>query len=212
LSVQLRQKMWAGEAGRQTNWQTIAARRRGSTRLVWKVRICRCRECRLCSLYAQSSGRGSLLRSSAHIMLLMQGNVPAIVLFPTPPFADDTAIIFLTSFIPFFCGSPRCMRGSCGGAPERGRPCDKVVQPLQSGSACGKPTRGFSCRRHRSVENNRGFNMTQLGAMVAEFDAEVTRIVGRTKAPNFFLVERKSSGSSPPELVATCTSHPQRSK
>jgi hypothetical protein len=48
--------------------------------------------------------------------------VPAIVLLPTPPFADDTATTFFTSFMLLLCGSPRCIRGNCGGAPERGRP------------------------------------------------------------------------------------------
>jgi len=44
---------------------------------------------------------------------------PAIVDFPTPPFADDTAITFLTSFIFRRSGNPRCMRGML---PLRGRP------------------------------------------------------------------------------------------
>lgn len=56
--------------------------------------------------------------------------VPAMVLFPTPPFADETAMTFFTSFMLRFCGSPRCMRGICGGAPERGRPCEHACQPL----------------------------------------------------------------------------------
>jgi hypothetical protein len=92
----------------------------------------------------------------------MQVNVPAIVLFPTPPFAEETAMIFLTSFMLFFCGSPRCMRGSWGGAPERGRPYREVFQPLTFEAASSKHTRGFSCRRHRSVEKNRGFIIAWL--------------------------------------------------
>jgi len=50
-------------------------------------------------------------------------SVPAMVLFPTPPLADETAMIFFTSLMLLFSGSPRCMRGICGGAPERGSPC-----------------------------------------------------------------------------------------
>ena len=50
--------------------------------------------------------------------------MPAMVLFPTPPLADETAMIFFTSLMLRFCGSPRCMRGICGGAPERGSPYD----------------------------------------------------------------------------------------
>ena len=48
--------------------------------------------------------------------------LPAIVDFPTPPFADETAITFLTSFILRFSGKPLWRRGSCGGVPERGSP------------------------------------------------------------------------------------------
>ena len=44
---------------------------------------------------------------------------PAIVDFPTPPFAEDTAITFLTSLIVRRSGSPRCMRGML---PVRGNP------------------------------------------------------------------------------------------
>ena len=46
---------------------------------------------------------------------------PAIVDLPTPPFADDTAITFLTSLIFRFSGKPRCMRGIL---PVRGNPCN----------------------------------------------------------------------------------------
>jgi len=53
---------------------------------------------------------------------LEKRNVPAMVDFPTPPLAELIAITFFTSLILRFCGSPRCMRGICGGAPVRGRP------------------------------------------------------------------------------------------
>jgi hypothetical protein len=43
--------------------------------------------------------------------------------------ADDTAITFFTSLMLRFCGNPRCMRGICGGAPERGSPYT-LHQPL----------------------------------------------------------------------------------
>jgi hypothetical protein len=45
---------------------------------------------------------------------------PASVDFPTPPFAEETAITFLTSFIALRSGNPRCMRGIL---PLLGRPC-----------------------------------------------------------------------------------------
>lgn len=38
-------------------------------------------------------------------------NVPAIVLFPTPPFADETAITLRTSLIRRLSGRPRWRRG-----------------------------------------------------------------------------------------------------
>lgn len=96
------------------------------------------------------------------LMLLSTGqmsNIPAIVLFPTPPFADETAITFFTSFMLRLCGSPRCMRGIWGGAPERGSPLREVSN---SASYCHQHirTRGFSCCKQRKVENNRGFNIS----------------------------------------------------
>lgn len=42
-----------------------------------------------------------------------------IVDLPTPPFAEDTAMTFLTSFIFRRSGNPRCMRGI---VPVRGSP------------------------------------------------------------------------------------------
>lgn len=50
-----------------------------------------------------------------------KGTTPAIVDFPTPPFAEETAITFFTSLILRFSGSPR-RRGKGGGVPERGSP------------------------------------------------------------------------------------------
>lgn len=46
-------------------------------------------------------------------------SIPDIVDFPTPPFADETAMTFLTSFILLLSGRPRCMRGML---PVRGKP------------------------------------------------------------------------------------------
>jgi hypothetical protein len=62
--------------------------------------------------------------------MMVPVHVPAIVLFPTPPFAEETAMTFFTSFMLLFCGSPLCIRGICGGAPERGKPCRWMYQPL----------------------------------------------------------------------------------
>jgi hypothetical protein len=65
------------------------------------------------------------LLENVQIMLLKDfdcGKVPAMVDFPTPPLADDTAITFRTSRILRFSGNPLCIRGSCGGAPLRGSP------------------------------------------------------------------------------------------
>jgi hypothetical protein len=47
---------------------------------------------------------------------------PAMVLLPTPPFADDTATIFDTFGIFRLVGRPRWALGKDGGAPFRGRP------------------------------------------------------------------------------------------
>ena len=46
--------------------------------------------------------------------------LPATVLLPTPPFAEDTAITLETFFIGRRSGSPRCIRGI---DPVLGRPC-----------------------------------------------------------------------------------------
>lgn len=47
-------------------------------------------------------------------------DLPATVLFPTPPFADDTATTLATSLIFRLSGRPRWNRGM---DPVRGRPC-----------------------------------------------------------------------------------------
>lgn len=47
---------------------------------------------------------------------------PAIVDFPTPPFAEETAITFRTSRMLRRSGRPRCRRGNGGGLPDLGRP------------------------------------------------------------------------------------------
>jgi hypothetical protein len=55
--------------------------------------------------------------------------IPAIVDFPTPPFAEETAITFLTSLIFRLSGNPRCIRGM---VPVRGRPCSTSKSFLES--------------------------------------------------------------------------------
>lgn len=60
--------------------------------------------------------RGQMPKSKGHCFS------PAIVDFPTPPFADDTTITFRTSWILRFSGKPRWRRGKIGGAPDRGKP------------------------------------------------------------------------------------------
>jgi hypothetical protein len=43
---------------------------------------------------------------------------------PTPPFADDTAMTFLTSLIGRFSGRPLAIRAlKLGGVPDLGSPC-----------------------------------------------------------------------------------------
>lgn len=51
---------------------------------------------------------------------------PAMVDFPTPPFADDTTITFRTSWMLRFSGKPRWRRGRVGGAPDRGKPWQRM--------------------------------------------------------------------------------------
>jgi hypothetical protein len=73
--------------------------------------------------------------------------------FPTPPFADDTAITFFTSFIFRLSGNPRCIRGI---VPVRGNPFSKLDKQ-KTDYRVAELTNGFSCCKQRSVENNRGF-------------------------------------------------------
>ena len=58
--------------------------------------------------------------------------------FPTPPFAEDTAITLRTSHMWRFSGRPRCRRGSEGGAPVRGRPCEMSVMIDTVGGSRGQ--------------------------------------------------------------------------
>lgn len=80
--------------------------------------------------------------------------VPDIVDFPTPPFAEDTAMTFLTSLIGRFSGRPLCMRAlRFGGVPDLGSPCcnlDQAKNQLQY-----QRTNGFSCCSVLRHENNR---------------------------------------------------------
>lgn len=54
----------------------------------------------------------------------------AMVDLPTPPLADETAMILRTEGRGRLVGRPRWARGSWGGAlePERGRPWDEFVR------------------------------------------------------------------------------------
>ena len=86
-----------------------------------------------------------------------------MVLFPTPPFALDTARTFPTPAILLFFGA----RGQCGGVPDLGRPyfllepslADKETAPSQQGNMERRAhyglTRGFSCRRTRDRRKSR---------------------------------------------------------
>src|SRR5579862_7994654 len=93
---------------------------------------------------------------------------PERVDFPTPPFADDTAITFPTSFILRRWGKPRCIRASCGGAPERGKPLAKVNK---RGLWCTQfmLTSGFSCCRCHKIENRRADMMLDSHVHMAIF-------------------------------------------
>jgi hypothetical protein len=52
------------------------------------------------------------------------GCIPEMVDLPTPPFADDTAMTFLTSLIGRFSGRPLAIRAlKLGGVPDLGSPC-----------------------------------------------------------------------------------------
>jgi len=56
-----------------------------------------------------------------------RGYIPDIVDLPTPPFAEDTAMTFLTSLIGRFSGRPLCMRAlKFGGVPDLGSPCGEL--------------------------------------------------------------------------------------
>lgn len=58
---------------------------------------------------------------SFFIVPLTTWDKPAIVDFPTPPLAEDTATTFATSRILRFCGRPRRLL-NVGGVPDCGRP------------------------------------------------------------------------------------------
>jgi len=107
--------------------------------------------------------------------------IPAIVDFPTPPFADETATTFFTSRILRCCGSPLCIRGICGGAPERGRPYMTLATLLKF--YCLLITRGFSCCKHLNVENNRGF-MLACCCRVRARCSFAGDVVGKWVSPN----------------------------
>ena len=81
-------------------------------------------------------------------------DIPERVDFPTPPFADDTAITCPTSFILRRWGKPRCIRANCGGEPERGKPLAQVSKqgPRRTQFML---TSGFSCCRCLNIENRR---------------------------------------------------------
>lgn len=66
----------------------------------------------------------------------------ATVLFPTPPFAEDTAMTLSTPVILRFCG----FFGQCGGVPARGKP------------------KGFSWAKAPTIRNRR----LAVGLMVAK--------------------------------------------
>ena len=80
------------------------------------------------SLILNSVGIDGPKMSASRIPLLSpwrandSARLAAIVDLPTPPFADDTAMILRTPGMLRFWGRPRCMRGSFGGAFERGSP------------------------------------------------------------------------------------------
>ena len=86
--------------------------------------------------------------------------MPEIVDFPTPPLADETAMTFFTPGMLLFCGNPLCIRGSCGGAPERGSPLVENQINQLDGGTFSKLTRGFSCCKQRNVEKKRGLIAT----------------------------------------------------
>lgn len=69
---------------------------------------------------ARFTGGGSVRLLFGYLGI--SGTTPAIVDFPTPPFAEETAIIFRTSRMFRLSGRPRCRRGNCGGLPDLGSP------------------------------------------------------------------------------------------
>jgi hypothetical protein len=73
---------------------------------------------------ARVSARLTIHQKSQHLTLYLKRvlDMPAIVDFPTPPFADDTATTFWTSRILRFWGRPRRLL-NVGGVPDLGSPC-----------------------------------------------------------------------------------------
>lgn len=66
---------------------------------------------------------------------------------------------FFTSLIALRSGKPRCMRGM---VPARGNPYITQFNSCYTGHLEVELTRGFSCRKHRNVENSLGFILTCL--------------------------------------------------
>ena len=166
-------------AALRTNWLTVGARQIDQAGWVLMVRRCLYRGCQLYSRGERSSVPDSLRWCFSTLRSCNSGSfesIPAMVLFPTPPFADETAMTFFTSLMFLFCGSPRCMRGICGGAPERGRPWGATSVMEQSSHVTQTYERIFMLQRAQCREQpwlQHGF---RDGMGDAEVIAEVTRI------------------------------------
>jgi hypothetical protein len=99
-------------------------------------------------------------------------------------------MIFFTFFMFLFCGSPRCIRGICGGAPERGRPCNVSHCAVCIAEETYK--RIFMLQIPQCREQP-WFQHVDMGMVTAaEPNAEVTRIGGtkRRRRRNFLVGRR----------------------
>ena len=111
----------------ETDVERAAARQRCQRASGWRGQRYRCREYQYGSPIWQKRARGLLECVSSQIMCSFRkrarhksclNSIPAIVLLPTPPLADDTATTASTPAIRRRCGG----RGQLAGVPVRGRP------------------------------------------------------------------------------------------
>jgi hypothetical protein len=136
---------------------TVLARfLRDQAKSVWKVRKYQYQGHHFSARFLRTQEQDSLvLVSQRNEFSDKRRYTPDIVDLPTPPFAEDTAMTFLTSLIGRFSGRPLCIRAlKFGGVPDLGNPFYVLDQANDKQLQC-ECTNGFSCCNVLRHENNR---------------------------------------------------------